>query len=175
MRNTCMLLTFLSVSLCALSHSAYSQDKIVKVESGGFVRFSVNSLHRYTEGVELERWTRLAIKQNENWDLKFLTVDDQIWGDYGNSLPLEYLEVQVFDVSPALIDYLNPSIVGENNWLPLSQLSQDIITNAPPGDFEDYYLHISYRIGKDADKPLLGRSADYYDVIIYFELTTNKN
>lgn len=143
----------------------------ILVESGGYVQMNFNSLKKYNEGVSFENWTRLAITFTDTddasaeWKLEFKANTINIDGDYGNTLPLESIEVQVYDA-------------GGNNNLGsfVRSTAQDLDSNyitlvegAPQGNFSDNKLFISYRIGLDT--PLLGQPPDYYFVDVEFKLS----
>lgn len=167
------LSVFCFACLVLLNQKSEAQNPYshILVESGGYVQMNFNSLEKYKEGISFENWTRIAITFTDTddasaeWKLEFKANTLNLVGDYGSTLPLESVEVQVYDAG------------GTNNLGAFVQsTAQDLDSNyitlvsgAPQGDFSDNKLYISYRIG--LDPPLLGQSPDYYFVDVEFKLS----
>lgn len=170
-----LIICFAGVLL--LPNITKSQDPdimLLRVESGGSVHFSVNSLIKYQEGFAFETWTRLAIAFVDSadltrpWRLEFRAGTDSIIGDYGRNIALEYLALEASDGggNTLLGEGVNGNFEGEKV---LSTSYQTLITNAPRGTFQDNKLYISYRLGKGAEK-LMGNPFGFYFVDIEFSI-----
>jgi hypothetical protein len=161
---------------CCNVVSAQNTHSRILVENGGNVQFNINSLTKYTEGQELNYWTRLAISFTDTtdlgvattatWKLQIKANTSIMTGDYGNDLDLDFLVVNVDDAggSNELGSFIIP---GETT---LTSDFQTLIEGAPQGDFSDNIIFISYKLGTGADA-LLGNPSDYYFVDIIFELS----
>ncbi len=173
-RNLIILALF---CVCALTAHSQPTTARIMVESGGSVRFSINSLTKYNEGMALEDWTRLAISfadtldTSATWKLQFKANTSVIYGDYGRELPLDYLVLEARDGGGNTIlgDSDNGFILPPQT---LNTIKKTLIEDAPQGSFQDNKLYISYRLGKGAEK-LMGQPSDYYFVDIEFILTSN--
>ncbi|MFP4367768.1 MAG: hypothetical protein ACLFQA_11805 [Bacteroidales bacterium] len=169
----------ISAVICVCAFTAHTQTSTARImiESGGSVRFNINSLIKYNDGMALEDWTRLAIAFEDTldatatWKLQFRSNTDMIYGDYGQELPLNYLVLEARDGGGSTL------LGEEGNGLILPAQSLDItektlIENAPQGTFQDNKLYISFSLGQGEDK-LIGQPSDYYYVDIEFILTPN--
>ncbi|MFW5757537.1 MAG: hypothetical protein ACOCYO_02540 [Bacteroidota bacterium] len=167
------LSVFCFACLVLLNQKSEAQNPYshILVESGGYVQMNFNSLEKYKEGISFENWTRIAITFTDDtddeaeWKLEFKANSTRLNGDYGNTLPLETIEVQVYDAGGEndLGAFVEPNAQNlENNYITL-------VSGAPQGDFSDNKLYISYRIGLDS--PLLGEIPDYYFVDVEFKLS----
>jgi hypothetical protein len=154
----------------------YSQSgQYLRLRSGGNVPFTINSFNRYKSGTELNDWTRFKVLIDEtippgDWRLEVSASDPDIIGDYTNKLDLDYLriKVEVFNEIPEgtiNIDY--PEYPG---FTELIYGPKILLTGTGNVEFD---LYISYSLGTDLDKTLLGQNPDYYFVNIYFDLKEN--
>lgn len=169
------LFLFAVLFLCVFTSHAQPTTALIMVESGGTVKFSINSLIKYNDGMALEDWTRLAIDFEDTedasatWKLQFKANTDMIYGDYGQELPLNYLLLEARDGGGSNI----LGTPGNGNIQPpvaLSTAENTLILNAPQGGFQENKLYISYRLGQGAEN-LMGKPSDYYYVDIEFILT----
>ncbi len=169
------LIVFALICICAFSARAQPSTALIMIESGGSVRFSINSLNKYNDGMALEDWTRLAIAFEDTldvaatWKLQFKANTDMIYGDYGQELPLDYLVLEARDGGGETLlgDGGNGFILPAQT---LDDMEKTLIENAPQGTFQDNKLYISFRLAQGTDK-LLGQPSDYYFVDIEFILT----
>ena len=165
------------VGFFLLPIKAKSQDPdvmLLRIESGGSVHFSINSLIKYQEGLAFESWTRLGIafvdsaNLGRTWRLEFRASTDSIIGDYGRNIALEYLTLEAVDGggSVTLGEAGNGVFEGETI---LSNAYQPLIINGPRGTSQDNKILISYRLGKGAEK-LMGNPFGVYYVDIEFRI-----
>jgi len=148
------------------------QDTLmVRVESGGSVDFRVNSIRKYNEGLEYNNWSRLAVlvilsSTSNSWDLEFKAFTEHIIGDGGNEIDLSYISIVAEDGGGN--KDLSSFIQGEKS---LESDYQTLIAGVDTeGDFHDFKIYITYRLGKGAEK-LLGESPGYYVVDLEFRVT----
>lgn len=155
---------------CLVQSFAQNPYSEIRIESGGTLQFSVNSLKKYEEGIVRENWTRMAITFEDTddsaatWKLVVKALESEIIGDYSNTLPLDQIIIEVFDAGGA--NNLGAFIQPAQN---LTASDVTLIQGAPQGDFTDNVIYISYRLG--TENRLLGEAPDYYFVDIEFELS----
>ncbi len=147
---------------------------LLRVESGGSIHFSVNSLIKYQEGLAFESWTRLGIAFEDSdlpgrtWRLEFRAKTDSIIGDYGRNMALEYLTLEAVDGG----GNVTLGVAGNGDFedgVILSNAYQPLFINGPQGTFQDNKILISYRLGKGAEK-LMGNPFGFYFVDIEFRI-----
>lgn len=160
--------------LCFQLSSASPQNTSSRiiVESGGNIPFNVNSLKKYSEGIGLTNWTRLSISfldttnagvpTTATWKLEVKANASTMFGDYGETLELDYLVLNIADAS---ITSLPDGTINSNDIF-VSDVFQPLVTGAPQGE---YILNISYRLGTEVE--LLGHPPDYYFVDLIFEIS----
>ena len=147
--------------------------RAIRIESGGSVNFSVNSLTKYNEGVKYNEWTIISIlvdleheghDDKDHWKLEFKANTDNIIGDSGNELDLEYIYLVAEAPSKNITVHEEPLT---NEW-------QTLVEGEESVGFEDLKILITYKCGRDPeeqDKILLGEPPGYYYVDIDFKVT----
>lgn len=153
---------------------AYSADPVGRqVFAGGqFVQFPINSFQKYNNGMELNDWTRVRVSiQNlppgTTWRYKIYTFKTEIIGEMPpNTLDLDYLKIQVVLVNSSGFASINVDTAP----IDLSITQHSFVTGEGNGEFE---LLISYKLGIDPLKPLLGENPDYYFVDLEFHLESD--
>lgn len=132
--------------------------------SGGNVVFHFTSLNKYTNGITLTEWTRLAIKYDSdgggtNWRLAVRSQQAQFDGDGGNSMDLDVLELTPVDGggNNALGAFLQPTIQ-------LSGIDQDLVQGATPDGtaLDDNLVNITYECG--VTNSVMEFQPDYYNI-----------
>jgi hypothetical protein len=147
-------------------------EEYVKPVSGRNVHLHINSLNRYKTGHELSNWTRVIIDidisdltdPGDTWTLYAYTEVNQLTGDYGNSLDVDYISVSAIGENPAG----QSLIFQEVN--PLTALEQPLANGTGPGYF---VILINYTIGTEEGNRLLGEFPDYYFVDLFLRLRTD--
>lgn len=144
--------------------SLYSQARL-NISSGSSVNFYFNSYQKYTNGITYTDFTKLNIEYIDttsantypHWRLDCKALTSNINGDAGNTLNLNYLELNASGAgSPTGIQFLNSSDV--------TLLNQAVETapGSPVTVFISYYCGVT--------NSLLGKNSDYYVVDILFTL-----
>jgi hypothetical protein len=150
---------------------AQSQNKHFISIRGSNIHLHINSLNRYEYGYELRDWTRLVIDIKEGdiadgkiWTLNAFAGTDSLLGDYGNSLAVDYLTLTA-KLSPGSTNTENIELKNGGSLDSTVPLELAIISGH--GKFE---LLISYSIGKEENKRLMGKPFDYYSSDLFFQL-----
>ncbi|MFN3554770.1 MAG: hypothetical protein ACK4VN_02265 [Bacteroidales bacterium] len=139
---------------------------------GQFVQFPINSLHKYRNGMELNNWTRVRVRVDgltptTNWRYIIYALDEDMIGDMPpNKLDLDYLKIQVVLTSISGFTIITADTAPTD----LSQIEHIFVTGQGNGEFE---LLISYKLGIDPLKPLLGERPDFYNVDLEFRLESD--
>jgi len=161
----------------SFSRGSKSNELAIRVESGGSVSFSINSMTKYNEGVKYNEWTRIGIlvdlnaadhEDKDHWKLEFKANTENIIGDSGNELDLDYIYlVAKNDGATDLGFYIQEEKPLESGY---QTLVEDVDLS---GGFDDFKILITYKCGRDPkeqDKILLGEPPGYYYVDIEFKV-----
>ncbi len=170
--NEKKILLFFHLFLLLFAGTSFSQDNLV-LRRGGNVPFTINSFNKYEKGEQLDEWTRFdvfitGLGAADNWRLEVSTNDTEIKGDYYfHDLDLNFIQVKAdaFNIEPgtAIINYY----IAHPDFIELTYGPQILLSGTGNVTFQ---LNISYNIGTDTDKPLLGQPPGYYFVNLYFDL-----
>jgi len=174
-----------NISLAQFTQRSFSRApkendliRAIRVESGGSVSFSINSMTKYNEGVKYNEWTRIGIlvdldaaehDGNNNWRLKFKANTENIIGDSEDNLELDYIYLDAKDGggTETLDGYIQEEKPLESNY-------QTLVEGVElSGGFDDFKILITYKCGRDPkeeDKILLGEPPGYYYVDIEFKV-----
>ena len=169
-----------NISLAQFTQRSFSRApkendliRAIRVESGGSVSFSINSMTKYNEGVKYNEWTRLGIlvdleheehADENNWKLEFKANTENIIGDSGNELDLEYIYLVAKDPNEDGIAVYEQELTSQ--WQTLVEGNKSV-------GFDDFKILITYKCGRDPkeeDKILLGEPPGYYYVDIEFKV-----
>ena len=169
-----------NISLAQFTQRSFSRApkendliRAIRVESGGSVSFSINSMTKYNEGVKYNEWTRIGIlvdleheehADENNWKLEFKANTENIIGDSGNELDLEYIYLVAKDPNEDGIAVYEQELTSQ--WQTLVEGNKSV-------GFDDFKILITYKCGRDPkeeDKILLGEPPGYYYVDIEFKV-----
>lgn len=169
------LLLFFSENLYPqrISHQSRDEDDPVGriiIETGGNVVFNINSLKKYNEGMDLTDWTRISLSVSglddaDTWRLDITPLSTMLEGDYDNDIDLEFISISAIEQNP---DPTNPLLI--TNIPELEAVTSTIIQGTGNGMF---VIWVSYSVGTDASKILLGERPDYYFVDLELRLVSN--
>jgi len=145
-----------------------THEVFIRATGGRNVQLNVNSFARYNNGYTLENWTRLVIEippallgPEQPWSLYAFAGSDQLRGDmFDHLLNIDYLTLTASSISVNLTPTTGGRLVSIERGLKLAD-------GIGPGRFE---ILISYSIGTEADRRLLGKPADHYFTDIWFQV-----
>lgn len=156
----------------------YNYARLVVIY-GGTIPFHFNSIDDYKNGQRIEDGSYLGITMVDSvannptvqgFDLRFRSFNAQgsIDGSGANFLPLNAIEVEAVDLSglgAANFTGLQPLTTG---WVNLVEYTDPVWPPFTDLNYNSHQVKISYECGVNI--PLLGQTADYYNVEIEFEL-----
>lgn len=163
-----LLLYLASFAGVVISQPFPTHEVYIRVTGGRNVQLNVNSFARYNNGYTLENWTRLVIDIPESvraagqpWSLYAFADSNQLLGDmFGNLLDAGYITLTATRVSGDITPAVGGRLVATERTLKLAD-------GIGHGRFE---LMISYGIGTEADRRLLGHPADIYFTDVWFQV-----
>ncbi len=160
-----------------LANTGFSQNitSRITVLSGSSVQLPFNSYTKIANGISYNNWTQIQIyyldtlddgtnNTTSQWHLMVRANSATIDGDGGSSMPLDKVELEVSNISPA-------SSGASAGRITLTNTDQEIVRNgANPTNTAT--VTISYYIGQNAGgtNSLLGETPDYYFVDLIFTL-----
>lgn len=137
----------------------------LNISSGSSVPFYFNSYQKYATGISYTDYTKLSIEYQDttvantypHWRLDCKALTPTINGDAGNTLNLNYIELQATGAGTSTnIQFLNSSDVT------LLNQAAETAPGSPATVFVSYYCGVT--------NSLLGKNSDYYVVDILFTL-----
>jgi hypothetical protein len=163
-----LIYVLLSLILFTNAFGQNTTSRLTIVSEGETLPFNFNSFEKYRTGISLSTiaqvyfidTTDMGIPTATNWILDVKANTGSIVGDYGNSLPLNTIEIDVSgdDIGAT---YNNPTILSNLDNIHLIENGSQT-----PGSFTT--LTLTYNVGTTTS--LLGEKADYYYVDIIYTL-----
>ena len=190
---TYSLILILSVLLClgsdAMAQASAPHGSVrLTVLAGGNVPFVFNSMEKYRNGINYDRWTKFGITVVDSpaaptlltWTLEFRALTVSFTGeDPGNTLPLQILELTPTGLGVPAYTFVSAVPIE------LQSFNQTLVSDVLPPNrsYVDDHVDITYDCGRNllagppASKELLElvppAAADYYVVDIVFTLRAN--
>ena len=155
-----VLFVFLNISL-------FGQARL-NISSGSSVNFYFNSYQKYVSGISYNNFTTLSINYQDtntvapfytHWRLDCKALTPTINGDAGNTLNLNYIELQATGAGTPSV----PAIQAlSSSDVTLLNQAVETAAGSPVTVFISYYCGVT--------NSLLGKNQDYYVVDILFTL-----
>jgi len=155
-----VLFVFCNISLFGQARLIFSTG------NSSVIPFYFNSYQKYVNGISYNDYTRLSIEYRDttaantypHWRLDCKALTPTINGDAGNTLALNYIELQATGAGTSTnIQFLNSTDVT------LLNQAAETAPGSPATVFVSYYCGVT--------NSLLGKNIDYYTVDILFTLT----
>ncbi|MCF6366127.1 MAG: hypothetical protein L3J35_07985 [Bacteroidales bacterium] len=163
-----IVFTFLLIAMVLALKSQNTTSRLSMVSEGETLFFNFNSFEKYRNGMSLSTiatvyfidTTNVGVQTALLWELDVKASTANIVGDYGNTLPLSTIEIEVSGNDVTAL-YNGPLALTNVDNVHLVQNGAQT-----PGSFTT--LTLTYHVGTTT--PLLGEKPDYYFVDILYTL-----